>query len=389
MDIERVTSWFKALNLQGEANNLHLFYDQELGAGYGVSVAQLSVQGHRGVPTLANAQARLWGYAKGHAIQVSGDDVYLQFPGLYQSGWDLASVQGIIKLWVSNGYLGVQGTHIKSRLGDTQVAGAFAITRPTAVNEQRLSLLIFADEATVRQARTFVPSNIPPALKDWLESGLQAGRLSNARYAYHGQIKVAPGELARRNELTAEVSGIRVRYEPSWPEVYDVSGQVHVAGTDVRVIVDSGASESLLIRGANMTLFNNATYAAGTIDATGDATDVLRFVRNSPLQNNLAFITPAWQGIGRVDMAMQLQVPVNVEKAPELSVDLDFELGQVDLAMPEYRMVLRKLQGAGKFSLPHNLTGSFSGEIFGQPASFKASHRPAWLTFDVCWHGNT
>ena len=380
---ERVVAWVDGLAVRGKANNIHLFFEPDAGLGYGASLADLSVKGFKGVPTLRNAQARVWGYSSGHVIQVSGEDVYLQFPGLYASGWDLASARGIVKIWLGPGYLGVQGTHLNVRVGDTFAAGSFAITRPQALSEQRLSLQISAEQASVRLARTFVPDNIPPALDDWLQTGLQAGRLSDAQYAYHGQLRVEPGELARRNELTANFSGLRVQYEPSWPAVYDATGSVYVAGTDVHINLEQGASESLQIRAANVTLHNNATYVSGTVDATGDATNMLNFVRNSPLQTNLAFITPAWQGSGRIDLTAALNVPLRVEQAPPLAVDLKFELGRVDLAMPEYRMVLRTLQGRGEFSLPHNLTGDFTGEIFRRSASFAVRHTPQWLTFDV------
>lgn len=380
---ERLVTWIDGLAVRGKANNINLFYESDTGLGYGASLNELSVQGFKGVPTLRNAQARVWGYTSGHAIQVSGEDVYLQFPDLYATGWDLASAQGIIKIWLGRGYLGVQGTHIKTRVGDTVAVGGFAITRPQTASEQRLSLQISADQTSVRQARTFVPDNIPPALDDWLQTGLQAGRLSNAQYAYHGQIKVEPGELARRNELTADFSGLRVQYEPSWPAVYDATGRVYVAGTDVHIKLQQGASESLQVRAAEVTLHNNATYASGTVDVTGDATNMLAFVRSSPLQTNLPFITPAWQGSGRVDFTAALVVPIRVEQAPPLVVDLNYELGQVDLAMPDYRLVLRKLQGQGEFSLPHNLTGDLSGAIFRQPASFTIRHTPQSLSFDV------
>jgi len=380
---ERVVAWIDGLAVQGNANNIHLFYDLDTGPGYGASLNELSVNGFKGVPTLRNAQARVWGYTSGHVIQAGGEDVYLQFPDLYASGWDLASAQGIIKIWLGGGYLGVKGTHIKTRVGDTVAAGSFAITRPQTVSEQRLSLQISADQTTVSQARTFVPDNIPVALDDWLQTGLQAGRLFDAQYAYHGQIKVKPGELARRNELTAGFSGLRVQYEPSWPAVYDATGSVYVAGSNVHIKLEQGASESLQIRAAEVTLHNNATYVSGNVDATGDATNMLSFVRSSPLQTNLAFITPAWQASGRVDLTASLVVPVRVEQAPPLAVDLKYELGQVDLAMPEYRLILRKLQGQGEFSLPHNLTGNFTGALFGQPARFTVRHTPEWLTFDV------
>ena len=381
--LEPAAAWVKALALQGRAHNVHLFYDDEQGMGYEGFISGLSVQGYKGVPTVRDIEARLWGYDLGAAVQVKGQATYLQFPGLFHEGWPLTDVQGVVKGWFRDGYLALQGTHIKARLGDTSVVGAFAITRPKEVSEQRLSLQIGVDEVALLQAKSFVPFNLPEAFANWLVRGPRGGMMHNAHYASHGQVRQRPGELGRRIELVSQISQGIVEYHPDWPIVSNLDAQIHVAGLETKIAIASGRSQGLTVRDSKVVLHNNASYATGEIDVSGDAQAMLGFVAASPLMESLAFITPQWRASGDMLLAGDLVIPIRAEASPDLSVDLKFKLGGVALEMPNYRLQMRDLAGPGTFSLPHHLAGKFAGLLFEQPATITAHSNDAWLIFDI------
>ncbi len=375
--------WVKGLGIRGQANNLQAFYDPELGFGYLISLNDLSLNGYRGVPSARNLQARIWGYGAGIALQASGQNSYLKFDKLYDQGWTFDSVQGVIKGWFAGDYLGLRGSHLRGALGESRVGGSFAITRPQQRYEQRLSLKLGVDQVSLDRAKSFVPSKIPQALADWLEQGPRGGQMHDANFVYHGQVHQRPGELGRRIELLTKVTDARVEYAPLWPEVAEVTGTVHVAGVDTRINVVSGRTQEVRINNANIVLHDNTRYAAGQIDTQADAGALLDFVRGSPLQENLSFVSPGWQGAGLVRMRGDLVIPIQSETAPSLQVDLDFDVENMTLAMPDYRLVTRELTGQGQFELPHHLTGQFEGKIFGRPASVRAHYNDNWLKFDI------
>ena len=373
-DWEPAGRWVQALALQGMARNIHGFYDPELGLGYMASLTDIQMQGYKGAPAIANVRGQVWGHQRAVAMQVRASNSYLGFPDLYRQGWSLDTAQGVVKAWFGGGYFG---------MGQTDVGGAFALTRPGEKYEQRLSLQIDGNQADMALIKTLVPFKAPAGLRDWVETGPRAGRLTNARFALHGQVHLRPGELGRRIELLGDIVDGQVEYAPGWPLVADVQGRVHVAGADTRVEVQRAVSQQVQIGEATMVLRDNSAYVEGELRATADAGAALEFVRASPLRENLSFVTPAWQGSGRLHIQAALTIPIRTDVAPPLAVSLDFDSENVALAMPEYRMVVRQLDGSGTFSLPHNLDGEFSASLFGQPADILAHYNGDWLFFDI------
>ncbi len=380
---EPASRWVRELAVQGVARNIHGFYDPELGLGYMASLADVQMQGYKGAPTVVNVQGQVWGHQQAVVMQVRARDSYLGFPDLYRQGWTLNTVQGVVKAWFGDGYFGMRGTHLRASLGETDIGGAFAVTRPGEKYEQRLSLQIDGNQADMTLAKSLVPDRVPDGLRQWLETGPRSGRLRNARFAMHGQVHLRTNELGRRLELLSDIADGQVEYAPGWPLVADVQGRVHVAGVDTRVEVERAVSQRVQIRDAKIVLRNNSAYVSGELQATADAGAALEFVRTSPLQENLSFVTPAWQGSGRLQMQGALTIPIKAEAAPPLAVELQFDSDNIALAMPEYRMVVRQLDGSGTFSLPHHLQGEFSASLFGQPAGIHAHYNDDWLFFDI------
>lgn len=375
--------WVRSLAVQGTAHNLHAFFDPDRGLGYMASLTDINMQGYKGAPTVANVQGQVWGHQRAVAMQVHGSDAYLGFPDLYTQGWSLDSVGGVVKAWFGDGYFGMRGSHLRASLGETDVGGGFSITRPGEKYEQRLSLQMAGNQVDMALGRTLVPYKVPDALKEWLATGPKAGRLSDARFAMQGQVHVRPDELGRRIELIGEIADGWVQYAPEWPDVVEVQGCLHVAGVETRVLVDSAVSQQVRIQQANIVLRDNSAYVDGSLSAEADAGAALEFVRGSPLRENLGFITPAWQGSGRLLLSGDLIIPIKAEAAPALAVDLTFDGDGVSLAMPEYRMVVHELTGSGAFSLPHHLTGQFTASLFGESADVRARFNDDWVFFDI------
>lgn len=377
--------WVASLALRGDLLNVQAFVDPggPLLLGYAATLSDLHMQGYKGAPTLLGGQGQLWGHAQGAAVQLSADDVQLQFPDLFDNLWQVGHIQGVVKAWFQSGYFALQGNHLKAEVEGSQVAGSFSLTRPDERFEQRVGLTLNLDAAELNQTRRFIPYKIPAELSRWLEYGPQAGLLSEIQFAYHGQVHVRPGELGRRIELMSRMRQGAVVYQSDWPIVTDLDAKVHVAGVQTRVAVTSGVTQGTRLGGSNITLHDNGAYADGRVQASADGAQLLEFVRHSPLADSLSFVSPQWQAAGAVSLAGNLMVPIKTEIAPPLAVELEFTLAGLDLDMPEYRTVLTDLQGGGEFSLPHNLQGEFTSLLFDQPSQIHARSEGDWVKFDI------
>ena len=385
-----VGRWIRGLNARGRFNNIHLFaeFSEESRAfGFAGSIVDLELDGYRGAPALVGGQGQLWGDGRAFAMQLNTAQSKLKFPKLFTDTWDMDYLQGIVKAWVGPSYFAMRGSGMKTRIGESNIAGNFSLTRPDSIYEQRLALQLQVDGAEVLAAKAFVPYKIPEKLSKWLAEGPQAGQLSKITFAYQGQVRIRPGELGRRIELEADIAQGTVRYDPKWPVVNDFDGHVHVAGRETRVSVERANSLGLAVSDSHVVLVDNGMYAQVDLKADGEGEQLLDFVWASPLSETLNFVTENWRSSGSLALSGQLLVPIRKEESPALAVDFDFDLSGLDLEIPEYRVSPSQLQGRGQFSLPHNLTGAFTGSLFNHPARFEVTNTEEWVRFDINGHG--
>ena len=380
-----VGRWIRGMRPQGTVNNLHAFVElgEAPGFGFSGSLSDLTVQAYRGAPMVSQAHGQLWGSGRTFALQLNAEAGQLQFPELFTDVWAFDYLQGLVRAWVRPGYFAMRGANIKSRINGSNVSGTYSLARPDPRYEQRIGLQLSVDQTDLAAAKTFVPYKLPEDLADWLEEGPQSGHLSDATFLYQGQVHLREKELGRRIELMADLERGRVIYDQAWPAVSDLAGRVHVAGRTTRVTVDQAASQSLAMYDSEVTLFDNGVYASVGLNARGDGLDALQFILNSPLADALNFVTPSWTSAGQLELTGDLRVPIKADDAPELAVQFDFEVADFELDMPEYRLALNDLNGSGQFSLPHQVTGQFSGSMFGAPAQIDVSSDPAWVRFDM------
>ena len=380
-DASAAGRWIKALGIEGDVSNLHVFADPEQGVGYAFSVANLVMQPHKGSPQADGIQGQVWGYPNGLSMRVNSSQTGLMFPDLYREGWRISNLVGALDGWFGSGYFGLQGRNIRGAIGNANVSGLFSLSRPDRQVLQRIGLNLVVDEVELEAARAFIPYKIPAELDTWLEYGPVAGQLHKVRFAYQGEVQVDPGELGRRVELAGYVEQGRLFYLRDWPQVDGVYAFVHVGGSVTRVRVDQGLSLGLDLAGSDLSLVDNGARVSGVLQSAGDGGDYLKFVRGSPLQDFMTFVEPEWTAAGKVQIAGPIRIPMNTPG--EIEADLEFGFDGLDLTMPELRVATQALAGRGTFSLPSQLAGSFRGLVFDKPASIEVETPDNWITFNI------
>ncbi len=387
--------WLNALNAEATALNVHGYLRiPSLQSGYIATVQDVSLDGYNGAPWIRGASGELLGADQILQLQINADDVGVQFPDMFTERWQMDHLSGRLQAYVSLDYFALRGTHLKAVLGETQASGAFSLSRPRGQRyRERLALLINVDGTTVTRGKAYIPYQLPGGLPEWLDEGPRAGQLSDVTFAYQGQIHTRPFEVARRVALSGHIEEGHVQYHPDWPAVRDLSGFISVGGKDVRIDVTRGVSfEATDLSGSHIHLKDNASIADIDLISTTTVNEALTFIRSTPLQEWMSFVTPDWHGVGPMRMAGTLSVPLKLEAehigevdpARELEVDLDIELAGADLDLPGYGVALGALNGTLHYTYPYQISGAeVAGQIFDRPAVFGASSDADTVVFHV------
>jgi len=387
--------WLGGLQVQAQALNLRGYFDRASNdLGYAATLRQVNLESFGGAPYMRGGGGELVGFQAGMQIQLNARDMDTHWRAQFADNWLMHSAQGILQAWFGPGYFAMRGLGMRLSVADSNASGGFALNRVIGQpQEDRLTLIVNVDEATVPSVKRFVPMNLPTGLVEWVKVGPQDGILRDISFAYHGHIFVQPFQLARRAELAAQISAGHFQYHPDWPDLLNVDGFVEVSGRDVRLQVRHAVSEGgASLDGSRLLLADNAAYADITLSTETTVEDTLSFVRRTPLQQYLTFITPDWTGEGPISLDGTLHIPLRLPAshigetsfADEFAAQLDLGMSSASLQLPAYRIELDRLNGLVTYQYPNDVRANgVRGYLFDKPATFSAYSDEDTVVFDI------
>jgi uncharacterized protein YhdP len=376
--------WIAGLNVRGQLDHLVAYYDEQLGFGFAAEAKQLKLSAHRGSPSFSNMSADIFGDLQHIGMRVSGQNVTMEFPNVFADAWFFEQVQGQLMLLFRQGYGSVRGHNIEAYSGISRIKGGFATSRPSARDEQRLSVGLAIDRIQIEKTGPYVPQNLSDGLRQWLDQAPQRGELSDAQIAHHGQIHLLPGNRSRRRfEMTANFQHALVKFAEDWPALAEGAGNVHISGSTAYGIVDQGRVGGFDLAGAKVRVESSQAMVFLDLMSKATGSELLNLIRATPLQQSLGFVSPQWVAEGDINFTAKVAVPLGKTLTREsgLAVDLTTSFSDLALDLPEYRLAWRNLSGQHTFSLPHNVQGEMSGELFGEPVRIDITHDPQNLRF--------
>ena len=376
--------WFAGLNVRGHVKTLVAYYDEQLEFGFSAQAKELKLSAYRGSPSFSNTDADIFGDLQHIGMRVSGQNVTMEFPTVFDGPWFFEQVRGELMLLFRPGYASVRGHNIEAYSGISRIKGGFATSRPGIREEQRLSLGLGIDRILTENTGSYIPSKLSDGLRRWLQQAPQTGELMDAAVAHHGQIHLLPGNRSRRRfEMTTTFQHASVKFAQDWPALVDGAGTVYVAGPTTFGQIDRGTVGGFDLAGANVRVESSQAKVFLDLASKATGSEVLNLIRVTPLQQSLSFVSPQWTAAGEIDYTAAIAVPLGAlsERAPGLAVDLSFGFEGLDLNLPEYRLNWRNLSGQQTFSLPHNLQGKMNGDLFGNPVRVDVAHDPKHLRF--------
>lgn len=204
-------------------------------------------------------------------------------------------------------------------------------------------------------------------LRNWIDRGVIAGRVPNARLRLEGNLADFPFRDHGLFSLDLDVANGKLAYAPGWPEADQVAARLSFNGVGLTVTADGGRLSGNRIEHvvAEIPQFQDAVLEIqGEVD--GDAARYYDFLRASPLAPRLSGLLERTQGSGPASVSVHLSVPLKDIK--QAQVDGLIKLKGAELTQKGLDEPFKALEGDIHFTEDGAQSDGVRGTFYGVPA---------------------
>lgn len=231
----------------------------------------------------------------------------------------------------------------------------------------------------------YLPLVIGKEARDWVKTGLTAGRATDTRLTLKGDLDNFPFRDGKGQFLvTVKVDGASVDYAPGWPQIEGIKGEVRFSGPGMVVNATEGH-----IFGARLGPVRVAIDDFDVPDeilhvkglAAGPTTEFLRFIDKSPVADYIEHFTDDMRASGDGKLDLSLTLPLRRLGETKIAGDFHLHGNQVtiDPALPP----LSGVNGHLQFTENSIRIPALAGNMLGAPLKIVAGNRGDTLSLAV------
>ena len=207
-----------------------------------------------------------------------------------------------------------------------------------------------------------------PSLDEWLRTAILKGAVDQGFFQYQGSLNHDALPAARNISLFFKVHDAELAFQPGWPHVSKVNGEVFVEESGVRIL----ASKGQLLDTKVKDVYVNIPHAPAGKDShllitggfAGGLGDGLKILQEAPIGTGSTFA--GWKGEGDLQGKLDLDIPLVKGTEPKIVVDFQTDKSRLQLAEPT--LDLSQLKGDFRFDSTKGLSGqNISAQAFDRP----------------------
>ncbi|MGH8473528.1 MAG: DUF3971 domain-containing protein, partial [Gammaproteobacteria bacterium] len=174
------------------------------------------------------------------------------------------------------------------------------------------------DQGRISGLAKYLPSDLPSKGREWLSQALQAGTIGSGAVVLRGPLDRFPfdrdeGRFAAEINLTGGI----LEYSKHWPRIEGIDAQVTLDGRELRVAARAATTYGVRLADVSARIPDLGVSQRHVIvrgRASGTASDMQRFVANSPLRSGMGRrIMPLEIG-GEARLDLDMNIPLYPQK---------------------------------------------------------------------------
>jgi uncharacterized protein (TIGR02099 family) len=392
---DNVAAIIDNLKVRGALRNVLLDYrpkvssDQRL--SFAANLEQVGFNAYRGAPAARNVSGSISGNLGQGELRMDSKDFSLHLDPIFAKPWQYLQANARLTWKLDKQSFTLIAPYLKVLGEEGKIAGDFLIRLhfdPT--QEDYMDLRVGLVDGDGRYTAKYLPEVLSPALDEWLRTAILKGAVDEGFFQYQGSLNHGAADTARSISLFFKVHDAELAFQPGWPHIGKVSGDVFIEDSGVRILASQG---QLLDTQVSDVYVNIPHVPAGQsthmfIDGefAGGLGDGVKILQEAPIGTAATFA--GWQGEGDLRGKLKLDIPLVKGEEPKVLVDFKTSKSRLKLSEPE--LELSQLKGDFRFDSTKGLSGQgISAQVFERPvtAQIFADGRPGKLDTRVVAKG--
>ncbi|WP_207261804.1 YhdP family protein [Pseudomonas sp. GW101-3H06] len=338
---------------------------------FAANLDRVGFDAYHGAPAARNVTGSISGDLGQGELRMASKDFMLHLDPIFAKPWQYIQANARLTWKLDKEGFTLIAPYLKVLGEEGKIAGDFLIRLHfDHTQEDYMDLRVGLVEGDGRYTAKYLPAVLSPALDEWLRTAILKGAVDQGFFQYQGSLNHGAAETARSISLFFKVHDAELAFQPGWPHVSKVSGDVFVEDSGVRILASKGQLLDTQVRdiyvniphvpqGQSSHLFLDGTFAGGLGDG-------LKILQTAPIGTAETFA--GWEGEGDLQGKLKLDIPLAKGEQPKILVD--FKTAKARLKLAEPSLELTQLKGDFRFDSTKGLSGqNITARAFDKPVS--------------------
>jgi uncharacterized protein (TIGR02099 family) len=338
---------------------------------FAANLDRVGFDAYHGAPAARNVSGSISGDLGKGELRMDSKDFVLHLAPIFAKPWQYLQANATLTWKLDKEGFTLIAPYLKVRGEEGKIAGDFLIRLHfDQTQEDYMDLRVGMVEGDGRYTAKYLPTMLSPALDEWLRTAILKGAVDEGFFQYQGSLNHGAADTARSISLFFKVHDAELAFQPGWPHVSKVTGDVFVEDSGVRVLASKGQLLDTQVRdiyvniphvpdGKNVHLFLDGGFAGGLGDG-------LKILQEAPIGTAETFAK--WEGEGELQGKLNLDIPLAKGEEPKILVD--FKTAKARLKLADPALELTQLKGDFRFDSTKGLSGqNISARAFDKPVT--------------------
>ena len=325
---------------------------------FAANLDQVGFDAYHGAPAARNVTGSISGDLGHGELRMDSKDFMLHLDPIFAKPWQYIQANARLTWKLDKDSFTLIAPYLKVLGEEGKIAGDFLIRLYfDDTREDYMDLRVGMVDGDGRYTAKYLPTVLSPALDEWLRTAILKGAVDQGFFQYQGSLNHGAAETDRSISLFFKVHDAELAFQPGWPHVSKVTGDVFVEDSGVRILASKGQLLDTQVsdiyvniphvpQGQNSHLFLDGGFAGGLGDG-------LKILQQAPIGTAETFA--GWEGEGDLQGKLKLDIPLAKGEEPKILVD--FKTAKSRLKLPEPPLELTQLKGDFRFDSTKGLSG--------------------------------